>query len=73
MLNGDGNVTLGSESSEIHAGDAVPVALGEKHAFKNTSSAPLEFMIFGIARDLEAKKAYMVSPEGTTGGVGRPR
>ena len=67
VLNGDGTVDLGSESSPIHTGDAIPVALGEKHAFKNTGNAPLEFMIFGIARDLAAKKAYMLSPEGTAG------
>jgi mannose-6-phosphate isomerase-like protein (cupin superfamily) len=70
VLNGEGTVDLGSESSPIHTGDAVPVALGEKHAFKNTSNSPLEFMIFGIARDLAAKKAYMLSPEGTSGVAG---
>jgi mannose-6-phosphate isomerase-like protein (cupin superfamily) len=67
VLNGDGTVDIGSESAQIHTGDAIPVALGEKHAFKNTSNAPLEFMIFGIACDLAAKKAYMLSPEGTFG------
>ncbi len=67
VLNGDGAVDLGSEPAAIHTGDAIPVATGEKHAFKNNSNAPLEFMVFGIARDLDAKRAYMLSPEGTTG------
>jgi mannose-6-phosphate isomerase-like protein (cupin superfamily) len=67
VLDGDGAVTLGSETAQIHKGDAVPVALGESHEFKNTTEAPLEFMVFGIARDLAAKKAYMLSPEGTFG------
>jgi mannose-6-phosphate isomerase-like protein (cupin superfamily) len=72
VLDGDGAVTLGSETAQIHKGDAVPVALGESHEFKNTTEAPLEFMVFGIARDLAAKKAYMLSPEGTFG-VARER
>ena len=67
VLDGDGSVTLGSETAQIHKGDAVPASLGEKHEFRNSTSAPLEFMVFGIARDLAAKKAYMLSPEGTFG------
>jgi len=69
VLNGDGAVTLGSETAQIHTGDAIPVALGEKHSFTNNSNAPLEFMVFGIARDMAAKRAYMLSPEGPTGVV----
>jgi len=73
VLDGDGSVTVESETATIHKGDAVPVGLGEKHEFKNTSGVPLEFMVFGIARDLNAKKAYMVSPEGTAGVAGGKR
>jgi len=69
VLDGDGSVTVGSETAQIHKGDAVPAGLGEKHEFKNDTSAPLEFMVFGIARDLAAKKAYMLSPEGPSGVV----
>lgn len=60
VLDGDGSVTLGSESAAIHKGDAVPVALNEKHQFKNTGNAPLEFMVFGIARDLAADRKSVV-------------
>lgn len=69
VLDGDGSVTEGSETAQIHKGDAVPVGLGEKHEFRNTAGSPLEFMVFGIARDLNAKRAYMISPEGTSGVV----
>jgi len=69
VLNGEGAVTLGSETAQIHNGDAIPVVLGEKHSFTNNSGAPLEFMVFGIARDMAAKRAYMLSPEGPTGVV----
>jgi mannose-6-phosphate isomerase-like protein (cupin superfamily) len=67
VLNGEGTVALGDQTSPIHTGDAVPVALNEKHSFKNSGNAPLEFMVFGIARDVAAKNAYMVSPTGMTG------
>ncbi|MEO6801696.1 MAG: cupin domain-containing protein [Granulicella sp.] len=73
VLNGEGTVALGTETSPIHTGDAIPVALDEKHAFTNSSNAPLEFMIIGIARDVDAKNAYMISPLGTTGVVRAPR
>jgi len=67
VLSGEGTVTLGGEKAAIHAGDAVPAGLGETKSFANTGSAPLEFMIFGIARDIAAKEAYMTSPVGMTG------
>jgi mannose-6-phosphate isomerase-like protein (cupin superfamily) len=67
VLGGDGTVTLGSETAEIHNGDAIPVGLNENKSFKNSGSAPLEFMVIGIARDLAAKEAYMTSPLGMTG------
>jgi mannose-6-phosphate isomerase-like protein (cupin superfamily) len=67
VMNGEGTVSLGTQTSAIHTGDAVPVALNERHSFTNNSSAPLEFMVIGIARDVDAKNAYMVSPVGTTG------
>lgn len=67
VLSGEGTVTLNGEKAPIHAGDAVPAALGETKSFASTGSVPLEFMIFGIARDLAAKEAYMTSPIGMTG------
>ena len=67
VMNGEGTVSLDAQTSPIHTGDAVPVALNEKHSFTNSGSAPLEFMVIGIARDVDAKNAYMVSPVGTTG------
>jgi mannose-6-phosphate isomerase-like protein (cupin superfamily) len=67
VLSGEGTVTLNNETTAIHAGDAVPAGLGETKSFAATGSAPLEFMIFGIARDQAAKEAYMTSPAGTTG------
>jgi hypothetical protein len=73
VLSGDGKVTLGSETAEIHGGDAVPVGLGETKSFTNSGNAPLEFMIIGIARDMAAKEAFMTSPLGMTGIPRTPR
>jgi mannose-6-phosphate isomerase-like protein (cupin superfamily) len=49
VLNGEGQAQVNGETAEIHKGDAVPVLLNEAHAFKNSSSKDLEFMIIGIA------------------------
>jgi mannose-6-phosphate isomerase-like protein (cupin superfamily) len=59
VMSGDGKVTIGSETAEIHSGDAVPVRLAEKRSFASTGSAPLELMVFGIASDQAAKQALM--------------
>jgi len=67
VMSGEGRVTLNGEQVAIHAGDAIPAGLGENKSFSNTSNAPLEFMVFGIARDMAAKEAYMTSPIGTSG------
>jgi mannose-6-phosphate isomerase-like protein (cupin superfamily) len=73
VMNGDGTATVSGETVEIHAGDAIPVGLNEKKSFKNEKSAPLEFMVIGIAKDLKAKEAYMTSPRGNTGIAPTPR
>jgi mannose-6-phosphate isomerase-like protein (cupin superfamily) len=72
VLGGDGAVTLGSETATIHAGDAIPAGLNETKSFTNSGTVPLELMIIGIARNLAAKEAYMVSPVGMTGVIRPP-
>jgi mannose-6-phosphate isomerase-like protein (cupin superfamily) len=54
---GDGTATIGGKTAQIQTGDAIPAAIAENRAFANTGSQPLEFMVFGIAKDLEAKKS----------------
>jgi mannose-6-phosphate isomerase-like protein (cupin superfamily) len=56
VMNGQGAVTAWFEGSapevaSIHAGDAIPIQLSEVHAFANTGSEPLEFLIVGVSRD----------------------
>jgi quercetin dioxygenase-like cupin family protein len=62
VMSGEGTATIGGESAQIRAGDAIPAALGESRAFA-AGTAPLELMIIGIARDLNAKVTYMMTDE----------
>lgn len=59
VMNGAGTVTVDGETAPIKAGDAVPVDLGQTHAFTQTGSEPLEMMVLGIARDMAAKDAFI--------------
>jgi mannose-6-phosphate isomerase-like protein (cupin superfamily) len=63
VMSGRGTATIQGETVAIQTGDAVPAALGESRAFAASGDSPLEFMIIGIARDQESKKAYMLSAE----------
>ena len=63
VMSGEGTATIGGETVEIRAGDAVPAGLGESRAFAANGKTSLEFMIIGISRDFETKKAYMLSEE----------
>jgi mannose-6-phosphate isomerase-like protein (cupin superfamily) len=49
VLNGNGDASVGGETAPIRKGDAVPLQLNDPHAFRNTGSVDLEFMILGIA------------------------
>ena len=55
VMAGEGKVTTagqgGQETAVIGTGDAVPIQLGEAHAFENSGTEPLEFLIVGVARD----------------------
>jgi mannose-6-phosphate isomerase-like protein (cupin superfamily) len=62
VMNGNGAVTIGTETASIHTGDVVPVRLNETQSFANSGSEPLEFMIIGVAKDVAAKDALMYSP-----------
>ena len=67
VIGGEGTATIQGETVTIRTGDAIPAALGESRAFAQTGTAPLEFMIIGIARSQNAKRDYMVTAEGKTG------
>ena len=43
------------EAITHHAGDAVPVRIGESSQFTNSGSMPLELLVIGVAKDMAAK------------------
>jgi len=60
VVSGQGTVRLGigrnsEEATRIAAGDAIPIQLDEVHAFQNSGSEPLEFMIIGVSRDRDRR------------------
>jgi mannose-6-phosphate isomerase-like protein (cupin superfamily) len=60
VMAGGGVAHLGSESVEIHQGDAIPVLLNEVHFFENTGAGDLELMVAGIARSKWALDTQIV-------------
>jgi mannose-6-phosphate isomerase-like protein (cupin superfamily) len=61
VVAGSGKVTVGAETAPIAAGDAIPVRLGETSAFVNAGAEPLELLVIGVAKDLEAKTAFILA------------
>ncbi len=62
VIGGEGTITLGSEKAKISKDDVIPVNLNEARSILNTGSAPMEFLIVGVAKDMAAKDALMAHP-----------
>jgi mannose-6-phosphate isomerase-like protein (cupin superfamily) len=73
VMKGEGTATIGAETAPIKAGDAIPLRVGETKAFENTGTAPLEFLIVGVARDMNKKHDMLSTPAPRLGGPGRGR
>jgi mannose-6-phosphate isomerase-like protein (cupin superfamily) len=73
VMAGEGNVTLGSETAPIRAGDAIPTQLNETKSFENTGTDPLELLIVGVVKDAAHKEDYVPRRRaaGGRGGGGR--
>lgn len=61
VIAGTGKVTVGAETAPIGPGDAIPVRLGDTSAFANAGAEPLELLVIGVAKDLEAKTAFILA------------
>jgi len=61
VIAGSGKVTVGAESAPIAVGDAIPVRLGETSTLANAGTEPLELLVIGVAKDLEAKTAFILA------------
>jgi mannose-6-phosphate isomerase-like protein (cupin superfamily) len=58
VISGGGTVSVEGESAAIHAGDAIPIDLGQNRAFAASGTTPLELMVLGISRDMKTKEAF---------------
>jgi mannose-6-phosphate isomerase-like protein (cupin superfamily) len=58
VVSGEGQVTVNGETAAVHSGDAIAVDVGQARALKATGTAPLELMVIGVAKDLDAKATY---------------
>jgi len=54
VLNGDGQVQVGTETTSIHKGDAVPIRFNEAHSFSSNGTGDLELMIVGVSAQKNA-------------------
>lgn len=70
VMNGEGSATVGPETTAIKAGDAIPVRIGDIPAFQSAGTAPLEFLVVGIARDMNKKNDMLATPPQRQGGPG---
>ena len=62
VMNGEGTATIGNETASIKSGDAIPVRVGETKALANTGTTPLEFLVVGVARDMNKKNDLLATP-----------
>ena len=73
VMRGQGTATVGQETAAVKTGDAIPIRVGETRAFENTGVEPLEFLVVGIARDMNKKNDMLATPPQRMGGRGRGR
>jgi mannose-6-phosphate isomerase-like protein (cupin superfamily) len=62
VLAGSGTVKVGAETAPVQRWNAIPVTLGETSTFTNSGAEPLELLVVAVARDMEAKGAFMRGP-----------
>ncbi len=70
VMKGEGTATVGQETAPIKVDDAIPVRVGELKGFENTGSGPLEFLVIGVARDMNKKNDMLATPPQRLGGPG---
>jgi mannose-6-phosphate isomerase-like protein (cupin superfamily) len=61
VIAGSGTITVAGEAAAVRAGDAIPVRVGEASHFTNNGTEPLELLVIGVARDMEAKIRSMTA------------
>jgi mannose-6-phosphate isomerase-like protein (cupin superfamily) len=70
VMSGEGSVKIGEETAAIKAGDGIPIDINQARSFTQAGSEPLELMIVGVAKDMDAKVALMNAKPPARGGRG---
>ncbi len=60
VMAGTGIAAISNESAPIKEGDAVPAAINETRSIHNTGTVPLELMVIGVAKDMDAKREFII-------------
>lgn len=66
VMAGEGMVKVDGETASIRTGDAIPVDINQTRSFAQTGAEPLEFLVIGVAKDLDAKADLMNAKSGAT-------
>lgn len=61
VISGQGSVAIGQQSAPLRKGDLIAIGLDERKTFAGAGPDPLEMMIVGVARDMEAKTNLMLA------------
>jgi hypothetical protein len=69
VISGQGSVTIGNETEPIKSGDGIPVDINQTRSITQTGPDPLEFMIIGVAKDMDAKIALLKARPSRNGGA----
>ena len=62
VLSGAGKVTVGNETADIKAEDAVPIDIHQSFSIQQTGTQPLEFLVMGVAKDAATKEMLLNVP-----------
>jgi mannose-6-phosphate isomerase-like protein (cupin superfamily) len=64
VFSGEGTVRVGGETAPLRRGQAIAIRLGEEKSFTG-GAQPLEMVVIGVARDMDAKLALMRAARGS--------
>lgn len=66
VMDGYGEIWVDGECVVVKKDDAVPVDLGQARSITASGVGPLEFLIIGVAKDMEVKRALNAGPPPST-------
>ena len=71
VMSGEGTATVAGRPRRSRPATRSRCGSGKPKAFENTGTAPLEFLVVGVARDMNKKNDLLATPPQRLGGPGR--